>query len=196
MKSKHSMNKRNSFLLSLAALLLIAGCTDKVGMPKPKGYPRIDLPAHSYKPYANDVCPFTFELPAAAVNDSVRTDSCWMNFYYPQFDYRWHITYRHIPSSGKSRQAHFDEYHTLVYKHIQKSTRINEIPIRTEKGSGVFYELYGSIGVPSQFIFGDDTHLIMTSFYFPTAVDIDSLSPVINFVKEDLMHLVNTLDWK
>jgi gliding motility-associated lipoprotein GldD len=193
------MNKKNScpgISLLVALALTLTACKDMVTMPKPKGWPRIDLPEHSYKPYGNEVCPFTFELPAMAEPDSIRTDSCWVNFYMPDLGCKWHITYRHIPSSGKSRAANFEEYHSLVYKHIQKSTRINQVPISTPFGEGMLYELYGTVGVPAQVIFGDSTHLLMTSFYFDSAVNGDSLSPVINFVKDDLRHMVETLRWK
>lgn len=190
-------NKLMQWALMVPVLLWLAACgRDVVTMPKPKGYPRIDLPMHSYQPFETASCPFTFELPSFSRNDTVRTDSCWMSFYMNGLDCRWHVTYRHIPSSGKTRRQHFEEYHNLVYKHIQKSTRITETPIHTPVGDGMMYELYGTIGVPAQFIFGNDEHLVMTSFYFPTAVDGDSLSPLINFVKDDMRHLVETLTWK
>ena len=192
------MNNQSRLAIAVVAVALaITGCGgDQVNMPRPKGWPRIALPGHGYHHWENGPCPFSFDLPVQAKADSMLLDSCWINFYYPDFDYRWHITYRSIPGSGKTRQQHFQEYHTLVYKHIQKSTRINETPLHNANGDGIFYELYGSIGVPAQFIFGDDKHLVMASFYFPTAVNGDSLAPVIGFVKEDMQKMIESIKWK
>jgi gliding motility-associated lipoprotein GldD len=184
------------FCISAALVLSLPGCKDHVSLPKPKAWPRIDLPQHAYQSWGNKVCPFSFDIPGISRPDSVLEDSCWMNFYIEPFNCWWHITYRHIPSSGKSRGQHLMEYHNLVYKHSQKSSRIVESPVRTKSGDGVFYELFGDVGVPAQFIFGNDKHLVMNSFYFPRAVNGDSLAPVIDFVKEDMHQMIRTISWK
>ena len=182
--------------LGLCCTLVIAGCKDQVMLPKPKGWSRIDLPNHEYEAWTSPSCPFSCEIPKFSRQDSLKDDSCWVDFYIEPFNCRWHITYRNVPESGKSRGQHLMEYHNLVYKHAQKSSRIIESPVVTKKGDGVFYELYGDVGVPAQFVFGDDDNLVMTSFYFNQAVNGDSLAPVIDFVKEDLHHMIQTIEWK
>ncbi len=184
-------------LLAIVTVVAIAACsTPKDPFPRPKGWPRIDLPPHAYQKFENETCPFTLEYPKIGVIERQKSDSCWMDLYFAQFDCRWHVTYRYVPGSGKTIMDHNEEYRKLVFKHIQKVSQIKENPIQSPQGSGTMYELYGTVGVPAQILFTDSTHLVMASFYFDTAVRNDSLAPVIDFMKEDLLHLAESIVWK
>ena len=119
-----------------------------------------------------------------------------MDLYLEPFECRWHLTYRYIPGSGKTIAEHNEEYRKLVFKHIQKVSQIKERQVASEYGSGILYELYGTVGVPAQLLFTDSTHLVMASFYFDTAIRNDSLAPVIDFIKEDMVHLASSIRWK
>lgn len=176
---------------------LIVGCSNPPQpFPRPKGWPRIDLPAHEYQRFENGVCPFTFEYPKFGVIERQKEDSCWMDLYFERFECRWHVTYRYVPGSGKTVNDHYEEYRKLVFKHIQRVQQIKEDPIATKNGTGTLYELFGTVGVPAQVLFTDSTHLVMASFYFDTAVRNDSLAPVIDFMKEDLRHMAESIEWK
>lgn len=188
-------------LLLLSGLLLAllgSSCKKEAAspLPRPVGWPRIDLPEHAYQTYQDNPCPFTFEYPANAVIETSKADSCWMNLYIKDFECRWHFTYRYIPGSGKSIQEHNEEYRKLVFKHIQKVNQIKETPLQSAQGNGILYELFGTVGVPAQFLFTDSTHLVMASFYFDTAIRNDSLAPVIDFVKEDMAHMAESIVWR
>ena len=53
--------------------------------------------------------------------------------------------------------------------------------------------------VPSQFqFFSTDSvhHFIRGALYFNTATKNDSLAPSIEFVKMDIIHMLNTLEWR
>jgi gliding motility-associated lipoprotein GldD len=184
-------------LVTLVMVLGLAACSQpKDPFPRPKGWPRIDLPEHAYQKFENDVCPFTFEYPQIGVIEKQKSDSCWMDLYFKQFECRWHVTYRYVPGSGKTVVDHFEEYRKLVFKHIQKVQQIKENPLQGPNGSGVMYELFGTVGVPAQVFYSDSVHLVMASFYFDTAVRNDSLAPVIDFMKVDLKHLAESIVWK
>ena len=65
-----------------------------VYMPKPLGYPRIVLPAHTYTPLSGHF-PYTFAVSShAVVKPAVAThaDKYWINIYYPTFDATIHLT--------------------------------------------------------------------------------------------------------
>ena len=181
----------------IAMIIGLAGCEEPelTPLPRPTGWPRIELPEHQYQQLTESACPFTFEYPVIANIESQRPDSCWMNLHLPQFDARWHLTYRYIPGSGKTIAQHNEEYRRLVFKHIQKVSQIKETPISSPAGNGIFYELYGTVGVPAQFLFTDSTHLVMASFYFDTAIRNDSLAPVIDFVKDDMKRMAESIRW-
>lgn len=184
--------------LLLTSLLLVAsGCQENaVPIPKPRGWPRIDLPAHSYQQFSNETCPFTFDYPKIGEVEKEMQDSCWMDLYFKDYNCRWHITYRHVPSSGRSVAQHSEEYRKLVFKHIQKVAQIKEQALASENGKGILYELFGTVGVPAQVFFTDSTHIVLASFYFDTAVRNDSLAPVIDFMKQDLRHMAESISWK
>lgn len=184
-------------VLLLVLMIGMVGCKEVSNpVPRPSGWPRIDLPAHTYQTVDDANCPFKFEFPTIGVVESRKADSCWMNLYFERFECRWHITYRHVPSSGKSLAEHNEEYRKLVFKHIQKVSQIKETPLASANGSGILYELFGTVGVPAQFFFTDSTHLVMASFYFDTAVRNDSLAPVIDFMKDDLQHMAQSISWR
>jgi len=53
--------------------------------------------------------------------------------------------------------------------------------------------------VPSQFQFtitDSTTNFMRGALYFYTKVQNDSLMPAIEYVKKDIMHLINTVKWK
>lgn len=196
MMKKTMLTKALLPFAAVALLLIISSCEPKDPLPRPKGWPRISLPEHSYSTYTNPACPFTFEYPALAVVESQGTDSCIANLLFRQWDARWHFTYRNISANPEAKFDHFEEYRKLVYNHIQKVSQIQETPLELETGDGTFYELYGAVGVPAQFFFGDSTHLLMASFYFDQAMENDSLSPLVNWMKDDMKHLVESIKWK
>jgi gliding motility-associated lipoprotein GldD len=177
--------------------IVFAACSNPQDpFPRPKGWPRIDLPQHAYQKFENNACPFTFEYPQIGVIERQKEDSCWMDLYFKEFECRWHVTYRYVPGSGKSVNDHFEEYRKLVFKHIQKVSQIEETPLAGTQGNGVLYELFGTVGVPAQMLYTDSLHLVMASFYFDTAVRNDSLAPVIDFMKEDMRHMAESIVWK
>ncbi|MCB9234367.1 MAG: hypothetical protein H6581_22125 [Bacteroidia bacterium] len=187
-------------LLTVAGAILIlwvTGCKSDP-FPRPKGYPRIDLPAHTYQTFDNENCPFTFEYPSFGTINRNLKDSCLTDIYFKPYDFYWHLTYRNIPGSGKSREKHEEEYRKLVYKHSIKLSHMSEFDLESENGTGLMYELHGTVGAPAQVIFGDrdSTHLIMVSFYFQQAVNQDSLRPLIDYVKEDLEHMAGSVVWR
>lgn len=193
--------KRNPVLpvlfASLMTLVLALGCAEALPpVPKPRAWPRIELPPHSYTTLVTPTCPFTFDYPQIGVVESSKPDSCWMNLYFKPFECRWHITYRHVPSSGKTFSEHSEEYRKLVFKHIQKVSQIKETPLHSESGDGILYELFGTVGVPAQLFFSDSTHIVLASFYFDTAVRNDSLAPVIDFMKTDMKHMAESIRFR
>ncbi|HHG83159.1 MAG TPA: hypothetical protein ENJ82_00290 [Bacteroidetes bacterium] len=178
-------------------LLLGNGCQENnAPIPKPRGWPRIDLPKHEYQQFSSATCPFTFEYPKIGLVEREMADSCRFNLYFEKYSCRWHITYRNVPSSGQTVSQHNEEYRKLVFKHIQKVAQIKEHPLKSAQGNGIFYELYGTVGVPAQVFFTDSTHILLASFYFDTAVRNDSLAPIIDFMKEDLRHMAESIVWK
>lgn len=190
----------------LLVTLLFPACSEApVSNPKPKGYPRVFYPERGdYKLYENEDCPFTFEYPSYAriIRDSSffgeRTvNPCWFDIYVPAFDSRVYCSY--YPVEGEySFEKLRDDAFELAYKHTLKANAIEEIPFRNPHGaSGFTFNLEGPVASSFMFYLTDTSdHFLRGSLYFNTQARPDSLAPLFEFLREDLLHFIQTFDWK
>jgi len=183
------------------ALGLLASCSSAPDFtPKPKGYNRIDLPPHHYQPLPGSH-PYTFEYSKEAV---VRRDSSylaqphWLNIYYPRLHANVQITYMDVQRDRKLYNKMMEDARKLTGKHQIKATAIDEQILKTPTGlRASVFELQGE--VPSQFQFyttDSVKHFVRGALYFRTATANDSLAPVIEYVKADMIQMLNTLKYK
>lgn len=169
-------------------------------IPKPKGYNRIDLPEHSYQ-QLTAAHPYTFEYSSHAVilkDSSYIAEPHWIDIYYPEFKSNIQITYKPIKKASKSFDDLIGDSHKLASKHNVKAYSIDEGVIKTANGNtATIFELEGQVPSQFQFYVTDSTnHFMRGAVYFRTATKNDSLAPVIEYMKMDVMHLLNTLKWK
>jgi gliding motility-associated lipoprotein GldD len=195
--------KRNVVLIvSLIALIAVACNSEYV--PKPRGYFKIDFPQKQYRTFAQPGYPYTFEYPVYGqiTKDSLFFDQkaenpYWINIDFPQFNGRIHISYKEV---GKNNfDSLVNDAFTMSYKqHTYKASAIEPQPFTTPRGiEGVYFTLKGNTATANQF-FATDTvrHFLRGALYFSATPNEDSLRPVNNFLKADLQHLINTLEWK
>ncbi len=167
--------------------------------PKPRGYFRIDLPEKKYR-VLDSVFPYTFEYPVYSkiTNDPYSPgEKYWINIEYPRFKATLHISYKNVNHNLKT---YLEDAHTLVSKHIPKASAINDSVIlnRKKRIFGLAYDIEGTgAASPYQFFLTDSTSkFIRGALYFNVVPNNDSLEPVINFIKKDIKHLINTFSWK
>jgi gliding motility-associated lipoprotein GldD len=87
----------------------------------------------------------------------------------------------------------------LAFKHTVKATRIDEgiINIPKKKVYGVFYTIEGNTASAAQFYLTDSAkHYLRGALYFNEAPKIDSVLPIINFLRRDLDKMIQTFKWK
>jgi gliding motility-associated lipoprotein GldD len=190
------MNKWWSILPLMVTLI---SCSEDY-LPKPKGYNRIDLPPHNYQLLTEDH-PYVFEYSKNAVikkDVSMIAEPHWIDVYYPEFQAYIQLTYKPLHGKGKTFDEHVDDSHKLAGKHNIKAYSIEEGQVRTPKGyNATIFELTGEVPSQFQFYVTDSTkHFLRGAIYFQTATKNDSLAPVIEYLKYDAMHLVNSVDWK
>ncbi len=185
-------------LFCLALVPFLISC-DPEYTPKPKGYNRIDLQPAKYQPL-KEKHPYKFEYSAYAkiLRDSSRlTEPHWINVYYPRHKANVQITYKAINGNQKVFFDLVNDARKLTSKHEIKAYSIDETTLKTPTGQTAFvFELSGE--VPSQFQFYvSDTanHFLRGALYFRTATANDSLAPVIEYIKKDVVHMLNTLQW-
>jgi gliding motility-associated lipoprotein GldD len=188
---------KNLGLFIIASILFMACEPDYY--PKPKGFNRIDLPDHEYLALP-DSFPFSFEYSAHAKilpDSSYIRERYWFALFYPEFIAEIHFTYKPIHNNRDSLRSNIDDAYKLTTKHQIKASSIQETIMITPNGKKVsLAELKGD--VPSQFQFyttDSTTHFFRGALYFRTATENDSLAPVIEYVKKDIIHSLNTLEW-
>ena len=182
----------------LAICFFLFGCGSDY-VPKPRGLFRIDLPEKQYTEYSSD-CPFSFEYPTYArvsPHTGPNTMTCWMNIDYPEFRGRLHLSYFAI---NNNIEKYLEDSRSLAYKHTVKAEAIDEkLFIRdVARVYGLLYEIEGvSTASSVQFFLTDSTtHFLRGALYFNVAPRNDSLAPVINFIKEDIYHFIETFQWR
>jgi gliding motility-associated lipoprotein GldD len=188
------------FLIAMAGILVTPSCNSDY-TPKPRGYFRIALPEKKYT-LLDSVYPYTFEYPAYAriTNDPLSPqEKNWINIEMPVFHGRIHISYK--PLSNKNSLIQFTEdTRTLALKHMVKASGIRQIAIDdpSRKMFGLVYEINGlGAASPYQFYLTDSvSHFMRGSLYFDVIPNNDSLAPVIDFVKSDIQHMFETINWK
>lgn len=185
-------------LLVLPFSLFISACEEDFS-PKPRGYNRIDLPAHEYKKLEGDH-PYSFQrsVHAQVLKDSsLIAEAHWIDLWYPMFRSNIQITYKDLKKKEDLKELIKDAF-KLKEGHLKKAYAVDEAVINLENGkTAMVFQLEGEVPSQFQFYITDSTqHFLRGALYFRTATKNDSLAPVINYMKEDIMHLLNTLEWK
>jgi gliding motility-associated lipoprotein GldD len=191
------MTKKNYIPL---ILLFILGSCGSDYLPKPKGYNRIDLPEREFTTLKNEV-PYSFEhsVHAKVEPDSFNlTEKSWINLNYESLGGKVHLTYLALDTDGKDIKTVVNDAINLTAKHQIKAYGIEESMMVTPKGyTGVVAELSGEVPTQFQFFVTDSTkNFLRGALYFNTAMKNDSLAPAIEYIKVDMIHLINTLEFK
>jgi len=191
--------KIQSLVLFALCSFLIAACTSDY-VPKPKGYNRIDLSPHAYIGLP-DTLPYFFEYSEHArvlPDTSYNAEQYWLNVYYPEHEANVQLTYKDINQSEDILETLLEDSYQLTANHQIKAAAIEERIIGTPSGKrALIAELSGEVPSQFQFYITDSTdHFLRGALYFRTATQNDSLSPVIEYIKVDIIHMLNTLRWE
>lgn len=185
-------------LLSAFCFLLISCNRDYT--PKPRGYFRVDFPEKEYQDYAAG-CPFRFSYPvyARVVSDSLdNAQPCSPNLLFPGFNARIHLTYQPI-RSGKVLDEAIEDAYELAFKHVVKSTGIDRAVISypDRKVYGTLYTIEGNTASSLQFYLTDSSrNYIRGALYFREHPKIDSIRPVLDFIRKDVDVMIRSFRWK
>jgi len=190
------VSERKIFVI-LITLLLIFSCKRDY-TPKSKAYPRVDYPKKEYQLF-DTIAPYRFEYPVYSFIEpyhNTNPEPYWYNIVFPVFDGKIYLSYKNI---DHNLDIYIDDSRKLVYKHSIKADAIEEHLIHNDKNDvyGILYDLKGNAASSVQFFVTDSTrHFLRGSLYFNAQPNHDSLAPVIQFVRKDIEHIINTLSWK
>jgi gliding motility-associated lipoprotein GldD len=194
--------------LFFAVLLFFAACSngDTDYSPKPRGYFRIELPKKSYRPYVSNY-PFTFMYPVYAtierdtqsrIAPKLLNMNHLLNMQFKQFNGTLHLSYETITSKAVFNEL-VEDAHKFAFKNTVKATGIVQNSIRNtqDKVYGVYYTIEGNTASSVQFFVTDSVkHYLRGALYFNTEPRLDSIQPVLNFVKQDIDVMLKSFKWK
>ena len=197
----------NRLIIFILCCIVFASCKPEVYTPKPRGYFHIDLPKERvYQKFDSSGFPYSFEHP---VYSRIITDQkffgdnpenpYWINIDFPEIGGKIYISYKSITDRNSIGQLNEDFYRMTYTAHDKKADYIQDMyfndPSR-DLYTGLF-NVTGDAASAYQFYATDSArHYIRGSLYFETPPNADSLQPLNDFLKEDIVHLLETLEWK
>jgi gliding motility-associated lipoprotein GldD len=203
--TKQQSMKNIMFIFAASMFWMACNSEESSYSPKPRTYPRIDFPAHGEANFEEGYCDFVFQYPSYA---EVKQDTlffghkplhpCWFDLYMPSLGARVHCTYYPINKNKKLQDLVGDAFE-LVNKHNVRADYIDEYPFAnpSKEVYGMVFDFKGASATPFQFYLTDSTqHFLRGALYFNTQARPDSLAPVVDFVKKDVMQMLNTFEWK
>jgi gliding motility-associated lipoprotein GldD len=187
-----------SRLLTVCVLLTLIACDadEPVYSPKPRGYCRIDFPEKSYSLF-DSTCSYAFEIPQySQMNTPPAGEPCWFNLHFKRFNATIHLSYKKV---NNDLAQHLENSHYFANKHQVKATGLEETVILRDSAKvyGLLFDISGNTASSLQFYLTDSTkHFLRGSLYFNSVPNIDSVQIVLDYLRKDVLHMINTFRWK
>ena len=186
--------------LFLGLVFLSCVSCAKVSTPRPYGYYRIGLPDTSYVPFEQQYphYPYTFALSqnAQVKPRSEEGEHYWINLYYPAFDATVHCSYKPVHNNLRELTEDALEF---VYRNASFANAIPEREYSHPEVNvyGVLFDLEGNTASSCQFFITDSIHhFFRASVYCNCPPNADSLAPVYQYLRTDVIKMVETFEWR
>lgn len=180
------------YILVLAVIFGVFSSCKETAVPKPNAYLNLSYEKADYKDL-NLKGPYNFELSHQAV--FTVDGKSWANISYPKLKADINITYQKVENDIYSIIADAEK---ITFKHTQKADQIEVRSFENEekKVYARIFDVSGNAASPIQFQVTDSLkHFISGSLYFRVAPNYDSIIPAIEYVKKDIRHVIETLEW-
>ncbi|HAD96023.1 MAG TPA: gliding motility lipoprotein GldD [Cryomorphaceae bacterium] len=180
--------------LCFVALAWLVGCKEEY-TPKPRGYFRLEVPDSTYSRFSPGNCPYSFEMNNTA--QWIDKTHCWGDVYYPSIKARMQLTYK--PVNPDNLDTLLRDGQELAMKHQVKADGMQERLYQNPEQSvyGILYRIQGDAATSTQFFVTDSVdHFLRGVLYFYAPPNADSLKPVNDFMYDETVRLVETLQWQ
>jgi gliding motility-associated lipoprotein GldD len=188
--------KKSILLLSFT---LLTACGD-APIPKPHAFLRLDYPEPQYQ-RSRAALPFSFDQNTISnIDDTIKYNaddgSLGLNIDYPQLKGTIYLTYKPV---NNNIIRLLTDAQNLTQKHTIKADEIEGSVFENPESKvyGMFYEVGGNAASQSQFYATDSlNHFISGSLYFYAKPNYDSIYPAAVYLKNDIRHIMESLQWK
>ena len=147
----------------------------------------------------NEKFPYSFDFPKYSyiqIDTSLHAEPYWLNIQFPTYKATIHISYKNIKND---LNTFVEDAHFLVFKHDSKADAIKtqEFHYPEKKVHGLLFDIKGNAASLMQFYITDSSnHFIRGALYFNVPPNKDSLAPVIQYIREDIIELISTFNWE
>ncbi|WP_248724835.1 gliding motility lipoprotein GldD [Seonamhaeicola sp. ML3] len=171
--------------------------------PKPKAFLNLQYPEAQYISVDIDV-PFSFETNILAnkvftKQMNAATESYGINIEYPALKGTVFLTYKAVEDNEKNLEDFIRDAQKFTLEHTKKADEIPVTPYENtnKKVYGTLSEVKGNVASPLQFYVTDSVnHFLVGSLYFNARPNYDSILPAANYIKKDIVHLMESISWE
>ncbi len=162
-------------------------------LPKQHAYPQIDFPKHEYTNWKANGIPYSFDKPVYSVMQADTNGTFWYNLTYVPFNATLHLSYQKF-NNLLQLDTLIHDTRSLVYKHTVKASDIIDVEIKDSNNrSGMYYLLEGETATPFNFYLTDNkSNFFRGALYFNSYTTIDSVGPIVDFIKKDLGQMIRS----
>lgn len=187
-------------LLFVIIVCSLQACEERdIKIPKQRGYFRIDLPERNYQQFSEKGFPYSFQIPAYSrveVDSDAGAEPYWINVQFPSLKATVHVSYRTL--NGNLDKI-VEDVHYLAFKHEVRADAINtkEFHYDEKHVHGLLFDIKGEAASVLQFCVTDSTkNFVRGALYFNVPPNKDSLAPVVEFIREDIIEMISSFEWQ
>lgn len=185
----------------LTLLSLSISCKDDV-LPKPPGYLMLEYTKPIYKSSRSNKVPFSFdynyaEAQLGPINYTANLKQLNFKISYPKLKADIFINYTAFKK--EELLPLIINAQKITDKHIEVADEIKakSYENRDSKTYGTLYTVTGNAASTNQFYLTDSlNHFINGSVYFRVKPNYDSILPAAEYIKNDVMQLMKSLQWQ
>lgn len=176
----------------LAVWLSLVSCVDYT--PKPRGYFRIEPPQATYLKLPVSDLPYSFSVSDKVVIELPEEEhEGWINLNYMDYGVTLYCSYMKIQKGNLTELT--DETLKLVARTGQEA-KATAYENPEANVYGMFFDLQGKTASPIQFYLTDSlSHFFRGALYYHAVPNVDSIAPMTNYLRKDLIELVESFTW-
>ena len=180
--------------------IVLFGC-ENYFLPKQSAYLRLDYPKPEYKLIDDKDFPFFFEANTilSEISDiDINPASIDFIINYNQLNAQINFQYKNVNSNEKLNAYILDLKSTIeTHSMMANSVKIKDYSLKEKNIFGRIFDLSGNVASPYQFYLTDSINNIISGLvYFNIKPNYDSILPAINYIENDIIHLIESFDWK
>jgi len=163
-------------------------------MPKPNGMLALNYPTPAYKQVSLD-CPFTFDFNSLSLIEV--QSNCFFSMSYPSMKAKVYLSYFNL--NEHHIEGLYNDFNARLMEHTKQEARVQESSYEniSQQKYGRFFEITSNSPSNLHYMVTDKkNHFITGVLFFSATPNYDSLFPAIQYIKNDLRQLTESLVWR